>query len=377
MSSLRCIGCFTGLHFKKEIELGIRSRMKNKKKYIKIVLFNLLLFALLFGTYEGYMYVLVRSPNLLEMCPKKIQNSIGYLYAWGERDIIQFTPECAMYDKELGYTLRPGSCVFSGREFSNTYYVNNAGLRDDEASLHHPQIIVTGDSVAMGWGVNQEETYAQLIEKKLGIITLNAAVSSYGTARELMMLARVQTDNLKYLIIQYSGNDYGENKQFYVDNNVLHTMTEEKYNHYTEFYNRSKDYFLGKYLLMKIKKRIREFKTTNLKDAPGRSDKDEIDFFLNALINGPVDLKGVQIIAFAINGRNPADNVDFTRKLKERISNENLPPFIKNMVVLDTSTILKQNHFYVLDDHLNRSGHKVMAGEIAKAIENAESQEKI
>lgn len=351
--------------------------MKNKKKYIKIVLFNLLLFALLFGTYEGYMYVLVRSPNLLEMCPKKIQNSIGYLYAWGERDIIQFTPECAMYDKELGYTLRPGSCVFSGREFSNTYYVNNAGLRDDEASLHHPQIIVTGDSVAMGWGVNQEETYAQLIEKKLGIITLNAAVSSYGTARELMMLARVQTDNLKYLIIQYSGNDYGENKQFYVDNNVLHTMTEEKYNHYTEFYNRSKDYFLGKYLLMKIKKRIREFKTTNLKDAPGRSDKDEIDFFLNALINGPVDLKGVQIIAFAINGRNPADNVDFTRKLKERISNENLPPFIKNMVVLDTSTILKQNHFYVLDDHLNRSGHKVMAGEIAKAIENAESQEKI
>ena len=43
--------------------------------------------------------------------------------------------------KESGCTLRPGSCVFSGREFSNTYHVNNVGLRDDEVSLNHPQIM--------------------------------------------------------------------------------------------------------------------------------------------------------------------------------------------------------------------------------------------
>lgn len=46
------------------------------------------------------------------------------------------------------------------------------------------------------------------------------------------------------------------------------------------------------------------------------------------------------------------------------------------MIVLDTSTILKQNHFYVLDDHLNRSGHEVIADEIIKAIETAERREK-
>lgn len=46
------------------------------------------------------------------------------------------------------------------------------------------------------------------------------------------------------------------------------------------------------------------------------------------------------------------------------------------MIVLDTSTILKQNHFYVLDDHPNRLGHEVMTDEIAKAIENAERREK-
>ena len=302
--------------------------MKNKKSYIKIVLFNLLLFVLLLGTYEGYMYVLVRSPKLLQMCPRKIQNSIGYLYAWGDRDIIQFTPECAMYDKRLGYILRPGSFVFSGREFSNTYYVNSVGVRDDEALLHHPQIIVTGDSVAMGWGVNQEETYAQLIEKKFGVAVLNAAVSSYGTAREMAMLAHVQTDKLKYLIVQYSGNDYGENKQFYLDNNVLNTMAKEKYNYYTGLYDRSKGYFLGKYLLMKVKKRIREFKTTNEAEASYQLDKDETGFF-NALIHGPVDLKGVQIIAFAVNGRNPADNIDFTKSWRSVYQLEICPHLLK------------------------------------------------
>jgi lysophospholipase L1-like esterase len=305
---------------------------------------------------------------LLERFPRKIQNSMGYLYAWGERDIIQFMPDCARYDKELGYTLRPGSCVFSGREFSNVYDINSIGVRDDEASLNHPEIIVAGDSVAMGWGVDQEETYAQRIEKNLGMFVLNAAVSSYGTAREMMIISRVQTDHLKYLIVQYSGNDYGENRQFYLDNNVLHTMTEEKYNQQTELYNRSKDYFPGKYLLMKIKKKIREWKTAREARASSRLDVDEIGLFLNVLMNGPVSLKDVQIIAFAVSGRNPADNIDFTKGLKERISDHDLPPFIRNMIVLDTSTIMKQNHFYVLDDHPNRAGHAIIADAIIHAI---------
>lgn len=349
---------------------------KKETRYVKIIAFNACLLLLLLGLYEAYMFVMLRSPGLLERCPRKIQNSMGYLYAWGDRDIIQFTPACAMYDKALGYTLRPGSCVFSGREFRNVYDVNSIGVRDDEASLDHPEIIVAGDSVAMGWGVDQEETYARRIEKNLGMVVLNAAVSSYGTAREMMILSRVQTDKLKYLIVQYSGNDYGENEQFYRDNNVLHTMTEEEYNHYTDLYNRSKDYFVGKYLLMKVKKRIHEFKTTSEVEAAYQLDQDEIGFFLNALMHGPVDLQDVQIIAFVVNGRNPADNIDFTRELKARISNKDLPPFIKNMIVLDTGVIMKQHHFYVLDDHPNRAGHAVLANAILEVIREAERRKK-
>ncbi len=68
----------------------------------------------------------------------------------------------------------------------------------------------------MGWGVEQDETFAQRIEETLGVRVLNIAVSSYGTAREMMMLNRVNLNSLKYLIVQYSGNDLGENLQFFV-----------------------------------------------------------------------------------------------------------------------------------------------------------------
>jgi hypothetical protein len=62
-------------------------------------------------------------------------------------------------------------------------------------------------------------------------------------------------------------------------------------------------------------------------------------------------------------------------QLKNRIVDPELPPFVANMIVLDTSEILEEKHFYVLDDHLNRSGHQVMAGAVAEAIERIEERE--
>jgi len=40
-------------------------------------------------------------------------------------------------------------------EFTNEVRVNHLGVRDDEASLVAPDVIVIGDSHAMGWGVDQ------------------------------------------------------------------------------------------------------------------------------------------------------------------------------------------------------------------------------
>jgi lysophospholipase L1-like esterase len=352
-------------------KIGEKSMFWTKiKKYLTVVLFNIFLMIILLALFEAVNLCLVRNPPLLKKCSRKIQNGIGYLNAQ-ERNIIQFEPDCAQYDKFLGYTLKPGECTFSGREFSNQYFINSLGVRDNNLALNHPKVIVAGDSFAMGWGVSQKETFAKILERKSGLRVLNAAISSYGTAREMEILRRVKTDRLKYLIIQYCGNDYEENKEFYLRHNVLHTMSEEEYRDYVKIYSQSKEYFPGKYLMLKVKKRINEFQQKN-KTKTSPVDKDEVDLFLNTIIHNPINLEHVRIIAFTMNGRLPSDNIPFTEALKKKISSHSYPAYIKNMTVLDLSTVLTGDHFYVLDDHLNLAGHEVIAAALLKVIKKIE-----
>ena len=326
----------------------------------------MLLLALL-SVLEGLLFILVRNPDILKQFPQRICNMIDYIYA-RERPIIQFEPACARYDPAIGYTLKPGSCTFGGREFMNRYDINTLGTRDDEASLQHPEIVVAGDSFAMGWGVNQEETFAKQLEKKIGIKVLNAAVASYGTAREMMILHRFPTDRMKYLIIQYCGNDVDENREFYLDQNQLPIMSSQQYKEYQDLYKDSLRYFFGKYIWIKIKKRWDEIEQRRGQSG-SVTDRDEIDLFLNAVQNSGLDLKNVTIIAFEMNGRNPDDNKDFPAVLKKKLAAGNYPPYLKDMIVLDFSDRLQKQHFYVLDDHINALGHKIIADTLAKVIE--------
>jgi hypothetical protein len=67
----------------------------------------------------------------------------------------------------------------------------------------------------MGWGVNDDETFASRLAAEYGYSTVNLGVSSYATARELRRLERdfeLQQDDV--VVIQYSDNDYRENRHF-------------------------------------------------------------------------------------------------------------------------------------------------------------------
>src|SRR5262249_2554790 len=122
--------------------------------------------------------------------------------------------DSARYDPELLYTLRPGRFTFTNIEYSTVYNVNSLGVRDDEASLTRPEIVVAGDSYAMGWGVQQDEAFPQVIRERTKRRVLNAAVSSYGTVREMRLLDRVDLSHATTLVIQYCSNDFDENEQF-------------------------------------------------------------------------------------------------------------------------------------------------------------------
>lgn len=331
----------------------------------KVILVNIGVILIILALFEGALYLLVKNPDLLKKCPRKIGNMIGYLYAQ-ERSTIQFVPACARHDATLGYTLKPGNCTFAGREFKNKYRINSLGVRDEEKALNHPSVIVTGDSFAMGWGVNQEETYAKRLEQKSGLTVLNAAISSYGTVREMKILQKVPTDKLNWLIIQYCGNDYEENREYFVQGNKLKTMSLEAYQSYVTLNRDSQTYFPGKYLWLKAKKRIDEFSQSRKQPLP--IDRDEVDLFIHAIVHSGLDLNHTRIVAFVMNGRNPDDNKAFPESLKKKIQTGSYPSYIRNMIVLDLSQDLKADDFYTLDDHLNKEGHEVIASKLAYII---------
>jgi len=340
------------------------------KKAVRVILFNLLLIALVLALFEGAMYFLIRHPEVLKHCPKGIRNSMGYLYAHGERRTVQFMPECARHDPGLGYTLKPGACEHRATEFNTPYTINRLGLRDDEESLHQPAVIVVGDSYAMGWGVNQDESFAQILERKSGLKVLNAGVASYGTAREMLVLKRLDTSRLRYLIIQYCENDDDENREFLLQGNRLRTMDRGTYERHVREQNKPRDYYPGKYLGMKLLKAWKEFKVSRNKEkATGTVAGDDVDFFLNALMKGPPDLSKVQIIVLEAVGKNDFDR-NFVKRLESRIQRGAYPPPIRNMAFLDVTKVLTKEHYYVLDDHWTSAGHVAIAGALAEMIRN-------
>lgn len=153
-----------------------------------------------------------RFPRLSASLPEPLYAALrAHWMDWGIPVPIQLRTDCARPDDELFYTLKPGECVFASPEFSDAYRINRLGVRDDAVSLDRPEIVVLGDSHAMGWGVGQDEAFPQVLERATRRKVLNLGVSSYGTWRETRMLARADRSAMKVLVIQHCPNDAIEN----------------------------------------------------------------------------------------------------------------------------------------------------------------------
>ena len=91
----------------------------------------------------------------------------------GFRNIFQHNTNCVKFDEELIYVPKEGVCNFSNPEFDtklNFDEYRRLNLVDDEINIDDEIIAVLGDSIAMGWGVENNETFAyylqELTEKK-------------------------------------------------------------------------------------------------------------------------------------------------------------------------------------------------------------------
>lgn len=139
-----------------------------------------------------------------------------YLYRGGMVTVNSWlgTPGCITPDPDLIYVPTIGTCTFDDIEFKTTLTFTGEG-RDTGPKPAGAGIAVIGDSHAMGWGVNDPETFAARLQTLSHRPVYNLGVASYGTARELIRLKQSGVlDKVDTIIIQYCNNDRGENIGF-------------------------------------------------------------------------------------------------------------------------------------------------------------------
>lgn len=343
-----------------------RSRPRHAlRKAVAFVVYNLVATLVIV---ESCFLLMLHAPGVTARTPRPFRRLIQQVYRHFNRSLIQFDRRCARYDPGVAYTLRPGSCTFANLEFRNDYRINHAGLRDNEAALDAPEVIVVGDSHVMGWGVEQEEAMPQVLARKTGRKVLNAGVSSYGTVREMLILDRLDTSRLRTLIVQYSDNDLGENRAF-ERAGQLPIMSETQYQNIVRYYASQRSYYPGKYLYRLLMKVLRlEAPEPDQTRMDPVSPTEEAELFVNAITRAThVRLDDVRIIVFEINeqvgGARP-----FVAALELVKGRERYPPFIRRLKTVDVAPLLSADDFYVLDDHMNRRGHEVVAGALADAL---------
>ena len=290
-------------------------------------------------------------------------------YGAFDRAIIQMDQRLARYDPELFYTLRPGRFVFAQREFAHEFRVNSLGVRDDEAALQAPEIVVAGDSVAMGWGVGQDETFAAILARATGRRVLNTAISSYGTVREMRLLERVDRRALAWLVIQYNANDVGENRLFR-QRGRHEPGSRERFDAISRRYEAKHFYYPGKYVwesLRGIERGIHDRIAPPRPRAPAPSADEEADAFLYALLHASsLDFERVRVIVAEVTGEGAPPTM--VTALRTRLARADLAVGLRTARLVDIGARLPPDAFWTLDDHPNARGHQLIADAIVAAI---------
>jgi hypothetical protein len=293
---------------------------------------------------------------------------ISYLFPIPQEDTM-----CVEYDAELYYIFKKNHRYnFKKGGFITTLSSNSAGVRDDETALQKPEIICLGDSYTMGWGMDKPNDFPSVIAKKTGKKVLNAGITSYGTARETILMRRLNTSNLQYLIIQYCLNDVPENKTYIKNNYHLPVSTKQRLHLRTIATNRYSIYFPFKYVLSyahccvyiieqiinkdKIQAPTDIYKTQKIQEAA----KD----FLDILKQSTINFNKTKVFVYPeLEGLLPIQSAIFCDEITRLTKNTPYARSIKPLMINIPDTLRLQP-----DSHYNLQGNEYVADIISKEI---------
>ena len=323
----------------------IKIKINKLLKYIFIFIFSYILIFFSIYILSGFLLINGITPD--QKLIKHYQRNF-YLNA-GLRDIWQSHKECIKFDKDLIFIPEETSCEFKNFEYNTVLTFDKYGRYSNHPIERGPGIAVLGDSHAMGWGVNDSETFSAILEGKIDKPVYNLAVSGYGTIRKLIRFEKFELANsVDTVIIQYTYNDWGENNSY-----KKNTPKEAK-----EKFNIVKDSKPMSFLT-KLRKSFRYSLTIPIDEI---TKKDQIMDFdhhkkkLNEIIKNSPILNDKRVILFYSNGYN--------------IKFGNFPSgksdIIKNLEFADLK--LGEEHFFKIDGHLSKYGHEVVAEKLSKIL---------
>lgn len=315
---------------------------------------------------EGAIAYALAHPAILAGTDRPLALARNY-YLRKDRKIVQLLPDCAVHDPDVTYTLKPSArCVVANREHAVEYAANRAGLRDDDAALAAPAIVVAGDSHALGWGVPADQAFPKLLARELGLPVLNAAMSSYGTARELALLARLGLRDFKALVIQYCPNDFEENR-YLVEHGRLDILAPEKYQALVAEHARDTRYYPFKHLRNLVSIARLAMPWRRVPPPPPDTDGAEARYFLEVLLRHRALIEGKVVVVLELNeyNRNDGRFVAAVTRLLDDARYAALKPAVG---AIDVSGLLTDADYYVLDDHMRPAGHAKVARAVADAL---------
>jgi hypothetical protein len=280
------------------------------------------------------------------------------LYYEGLRKQWQHQPECVDFDETLIYVPKVGACRLSNVEFDTVLTFTRDGrlVRQPQARSGKP-ILVLGDSHAMGWGVQDHETFSQVLSDLTGRRVFNLGVASYGTARELARaVASEHFAQADTIVIQYCDNDLDENTSFGVEDRA---GAEAKFR---KLLARGEKRWFSPIPL--VWSAWRSAMTVTLQAAAGSPPAPAAQSFTShyppfvARLGGYSQaLEGKTVWVFYVNGHHPPF-AGFPAG-----ADAALP----NVRFLDAG--LTPADFYAIDDHMTPAGHRKVGAVLARLID--------
>ena len=322
-------------------------KLVNLLKYIPIILINYILIFLLIYIISGFLLINGITPEI-KLITEYQRN---FYFHGGLRNIWQSREECIDFDEDLIFVPKKASCNFKNLEFETKITFDNFGRYSKHPVSEEKGIAVIGDSFAMGWGVNDDETFSYLLERKIKRPVYNLAVSGYGTGREIIRLEKSNLlDKVDTVILQYCYNDVGENINFRKDS-----------------YNDAKEKF--KFMITnkpvdnykKLRKAVRYSVTipfdvisekNQFLDFEGSGHKKN----LFRILKDFPSLKNKKILIIYANGFN-MKFFNFPNGQSEEM---------ENVYFLDMD--MGEEYFFRIDGHLSAYGHSFVSEELSKII---------